>query len=154
MPGYGLAGASEGSGLLPWIWAQERLEAARNYWVATTRPDGRPHCVPVWGLWLEGVFQFSTSPNSRKATNLVLNPYCTIATERADEAVIIEGYAEEFGDDPEPRRRFAEAYKAKYAFDMDPQAEGYFRVEPHVAFGFIEEATEFTGTATRWIFER
>ncbi|UQT57067.1 pyridoxamine 5'-phosphate oxidase family protein [Streptomyces durmitorensis] len=39
--------------LLPWAWAAQRLTAARTYWIATTRPDGRPHTRPVWGVWLE-----------------------------------------------------------------------------------------------------
>ena len=35
--------------LLPWAYAEQRLVAARNYWLATTRPDGRPHVSPAWG---------------------------------------------------------------------------------------------------------
>jgi hypothetical protein len=49
MPGYGILDAKSGSGLLPWSVAVERLTEARNYWIATTRPDGRPHAMPVWG---------------------------------------------------------------------------------------------------------
>ena len=41
-----------GSAELPWAWATERLNRARNYWIATTRSDGRPHSRPVWGIWL------------------------------------------------------------------------------------------------------
>ena len=37
MPGYGIAGPDQGSGLLDWSWAAGRLTAARNYWVATVR---------------------------------------------------------------------------------------------------------------------
>lgn len=51
MPGYGTKPATEGSGLLPWEWAEEGLSAARNYWVATVGPDGSPHSTPVWGVW-------------------------------------------------------------------------------------------------------
>jgi hypothetical protein len=40
LPGYGLVGETEGEGLLPWSWAADRLTAARNYFIATTRPDG------------------------------------------------------------------------------------------------------------------
>src|SRR2546421_5404379 len=32
----------DSSGLKPWPWALERLEKSHNYWIATTRPDGRP----------------------------------------------------------------------------------------------------------------
>ena len=38
MPGYGVQPATEGTGLLPWSWAEERLTAAHEYWVATGSP--------------------------------------------------------------------------------------------------------------------
>jgi len=52
MPGYGLLDAAQGAGLLPWSWAVERLQRSHDYWVATVRPDGRPHVMPVWGVWM------------------------------------------------------------------------------------------------------
>jgi nitroimidazol reductase NimA-like FMN-containing flavoprotein (pyridoxamine 5'-phosphate oxidase superfamily) len=71
MPGYGVP---EGAGSLkPWSWARERLEASRNYWLATVRPDSRPHLIPIWGVWLDGQFYFSTGAESRKAKNLRTN---------------------------------------------------------------------------------
>ncbi len=73
MPGYGIADANSGSGLLPWNWAVERLQKARNYWISTTRPDGRPHAMPVWGVWYDNQFYFSTGRESRKARNLAVN---------------------------------------------------------------------------------
>ena len=51
--------------LLLWSWAEQRLVDARNYWIATTRPDGRPHCRPVWGVWLPDGFWFSTGSLAR-----------------------------------------------------------------------------------------
>jgi hypothetical protein len=42
-PGYGISTGEPG--MLPWSWAQERLVAARNYWVCTTRSGDRPHAV-------------------------------------------------------------------------------------------------------------
>ena len=42
------------SGTLPWSFVDEQMEAARNYWVTTVRPDGRPHAMPVWGAWVNG----------------------------------------------------------------------------------------------------
>jgi hypothetical protein len=47
MPDNGVVGPAEGRGLLPWSWAEERLIASHNYWVATVWPDGRPHVMPV-----------------------------------------------------------------------------------------------------------
>lgn len=46
--GYGISAESDGR--LDWAWLDSRLETARNYWVASTRPDGRPHVMPVWGV--------------------------------------------------------------------------------------------------------
>src|SRR5712691_7751987 len=57
---------------LPWKWATERLTRARNYWIATTRPNGQPHSRPVWGVWLDDTFYFSTG--SLAAQNLAANP--------------------------------------------------------------------------------
>src|SRR5438309_616284 len=87
MPGYGLLEAAQGTGLLPWAWAVERLERSHDYWVATVRPDGRPHVMPVWGVWLQDAVRFSSSRGSRIARNLDANPNCPIATDNPDEQV-------------------------------------------------------------------
>ena len=43
-------------------------------WVCSTRPDGRPHAMPVWALWIDGALWFSTDPSSYKARNLARSP--------------------------------------------------------------------------------
>jgi len=151
MPGYGLLGAHEGRGLLPWSWASERLSQARTYWIATTRPDGRPHAAPVWGVWLTDGFYFSTGDASRKRRNLASNPHCVIAVQHGDDAVIVEGLARRVID-PDLLRSFSGAYALKYQWDMSAFAEPVYSVSPQVAFGFSSAAGEFTGSATRWVF--
>jgi nitroimidazol reductase NimA-like FMN-containing flavoprotein (pyridoxamine 5'-phosphate oxidase superfamily) len=89
MPGYGISEASEG--ILPWSWAEERLSNSRNYYLATTRPEGRPHVMAVWGVWFGGRYYFSTGEGSRKARNLTTNPECVVTTDVLTEAVILEG---------------------------------------------------------------
>src|SRR5439155_14753471 len=81
MPGYGLLGPDQGTGVMPWSWAVERLTASRNYWVVSRWPDGRPHAMPVWGIWHEESFWFSSSKGSGKARNLMADPRCGVATE-------------------------------------------------------------------------
>src|SRR5579859_2270073 len=49
-PGYRFP--KESTGLLPWARTLARLETARYYWLTTTRPDGRPHATPLWGVWV------------------------------------------------------------------------------------------------------
>lgn len=143
-------------GLLPWQWAEERLEKSHNYWIATSRPDGKPHVMVVWGIWLDATIWFSTGPRTRKAKNLAANPRCVIGTEQADEAVIVEGVAEEVLDGPE-RRRFARAYDKKYGGEIQAILEStgsiVMRVRPDVVFGFDEHAQDFAQAATRWKFD-
>jgi nitroimidazol reductase NimA-like FMN-containing flavoprotein (pyridoxamine 5'-phosphate oxidase superfamily) len=152
MPGYALLDENDGSGLLPWSWATERLTAAHNYWIATTRPGGRPHAMAVWGVWLDDRFYFSTGRESRKARNLSVDPRCVVCTERADEAVVVEGLASEVRDSA-VLRRVVEVYNAKYQWDMEPTQEAFYEVRPEVAFAFIEHAADFPGSATRWTFD-
>lgn len=91
MPGYRILDADKGKGLLPWSWATDRLAKAHTYWVATTRIDARPHVMPVWGVWLDDAFCFSTGSQSRKARNLAENPRCVISCEVSEAQIIVEG---------------------------------------------------------------
>ena len=87
----------DASNLKPWSWALERLEQSHTYWIATTRPDRRPHLMLVWGIWWRDAFWFSTGPRTRKVSNIGEFPNVVIGTEKADEAVILEGIAERRG---------------------------------------------------------
>src|SRR5437762_3294087 len=93
--------------LLPWSWAETRLTAARSYWIASTRPDGRPHARPVWGVWQDGAFYFSTG--SLAAGNLARDPHLTVHLDSGAEVVIIEGTATE-RDERDLTSRLAVAY--------------------------------------------
>ena len=149
-PGYGIDAKST-EGLLPWSFVTERMEKARNYWVATTRADGRPHVAPVWGLWLDGAFYFSTDPQSVKGRNLARSPEVVIHLESGDEAVIFEGTVQRVTDRDE-LTRFAEAYDAKYGFKPDPSSpdQGVYRLQPRTALAWTEK--EFVTSTTRWAF--
>lgn len=50
---------------LPWSWAAERLMANRNFWVVTVSAGGRPHAMPVWGVWDEAETSFAFSEPER-----------------------------------------------------------------------------------------
>lgn len=154
MPGYGLPKTTKG--LLRWSWADQRLRRSRQYWIATTRGDGRPHVMVIWALWLDGALYFSTGSQSRKARNLARNAHCTMSTEKADEAVILEGRAEP-EQNPDRIRQFLRLYERKYHWDMSGMAEDLlslkepvFRLRPQVAFGLKEKT--FQTSATRWRF--
>jgi hypothetical protein len=146
MPGYGIAPSRKG--LLPWSWAEERLRSSHNYWISTARPDGRPHCVGVWGIWSAGRFYFSSGRESVKSRNLLAQPYCVVCTENASQPVILEGRAKVMKEKPNFRLRAA--YKQKYKYDLDPAMGYIFVLTPKVAFGLVEY--QMTKTATRWKF--
>lgn len=146
MPGYGVAPAEAGEGLLPWSWAEERLTRSHAYWLSTTRPDGRPHAMPVWAVWLDGALFFSTGGKSRKTRNLAHRSECVITTELAEEAVIVEGTASLV---PTAAPRVEAAYRKKYGMGY-PADSHLYRVAPSQAFAFIVDGTRFTATATRW----
>ena len=151
MPDYGIKGPDEGSGLLPWAWAEERLAGSRNYWITSVWPDGRPHSMPVWGVWDGDALWFSSGPRARKARNLAADPRCVVTTEDANEPVVIEGTAERTRDRAEIDR-VAALMDAKYGgISADfLAANALIRVDPRWAFGIAHD--DFTGSPTRWDF--
>lgn len=147
MPGYGVPESSKG--LLPWSWAKQRLKKSHNYLISTVRPDGSPHTMVVWGVWLDGAFYFSTGQKSRKGRNLAANPRCTVATDNISEAVVVEGEAG-VTTDSDIHATFAKKYEKKYKWDMSDFKEPVYKVRPRKAFGLYEK--KFQKSATRWTF--
>jgi hypothetical protein len=148
--GYGLTESEEG--MLAWSWATERLERARNYWVSTTRPDGRPHSMPVWGIWLDDAFFFGSGRESAKSRNLAASPAIVVHLESGDETVIIEGLAERVLDDA-LEKRVDEVYGRKYDFtpDLSGETDPWFVVRPRRAYAWAER--NYTGSATQFDFD-
>lgn len=161
MADYGVT--DETDGLLPWEWAEERLAGSRNYWVTTVNADGRPHSMPVWGVWLADAerFWFSCSPKARKTRNIRDNPGVVVAPTDTVEVVSLEGRAVETSGNV--LETTVETYFAKYGEemgeDLDMDLDGVrkflvdnasFEVIPERAFGIIERADEFAERATRW----
>jgi len=138
MESYGVSEGAEG--LLAWSWAEERLVAAHNYWVAASGPVA----TPVWGLWRDGAFVFSTGGRSRKARALARDPHVVVHLESGDEVVIVEGVAERI----EPAAELLADYGAKYGvFGSDGL---WFAVRPQRALAW-QEAT-FPTSTTRFDF--
>jgi hypothetical protein len=147
MPDYGIKGPDEGTGLLPWSWAVERLAASHDYWIATTWPDGRPHVTPVWGAWVDDAVWFSCGPNSRKARNLDRDPRCSITSDKPSEPVVLDAVVERIPG-REGAQRFADISTAKYEIEYSVEffaSNALFAAHPTSAFG-LDEA-DFTGSA-------
>lgn len=157
--GYGIPESDEG--MLPWTWAEERLEKATNYWIGTVRPDGRPHSTPVWAVWLDGTLYFDGSDQTRRMKNLAANPAVSIHLESGDEVVILEGTVEPVA--PPPAKALAEAiaarYTAKYtAHSYAPAPDqwdqgGLYAMRPKIGLGWtLRAGEEFGKSYTRWRF--
>ncbi len=114
--------------------------------------------MPVWGVWLENSFYFSTSATSRKGRNLAVNPYCTITVSRHAIDIIVEGMAAPVADES-TLHGVAARYSQKYETPLTVRdgavyvesGDGgpLYKLTPTVAFGFCEDG-EFS--ATRWRF--
>lgn len=160
MADYGVP--ADPAGALPWAWAEERLVANRNYWVVTASAGGRPHSMPVWGVWLPATerFWFSCSPNARKARNVAENPQCAVTVSDTVECVSLEGRARlvDPAAEPDAVDAMVAAYVVKYWPDpaVHPEMEAFLRshaiieVTPERAFGIVEREEEFSQRATRW----
>lgn len=151
-PAYGISQAP--TGLLPWSHVTQRLAAARSYWLATVRPDGRPHVAPVWGAWVDDAFYFGTERPSVKARNLAANPALALHLESGDDVVILEGTAQVLPD-PLAIPGLDAAFRAKYgmgAADAGTDAPGaapiWYAFSPATALAWLE--SDFVTTATRW----
>ena len=156
MPGYGIVAADQGSGLLPWSWAEEQLIRSHDYWLATTWPDGRPHVMPVWAVWFDASLWFSCSLASRRRGNLLVDGRCVITTDEPRNPVVVEGVGEVVTDS-DLLEAVLDAENAKYGTDygielLNPAVNACFRVQPSWAFGLSER--DFTGSPTRWRFNR
>ena len=157
VPTYGIPETLDGT--LPWSWAEERLAGAETYWIATTRPGGRPHLMPVWAAWHAGRLWFEGGATTRRARNLEQNPAVSVGIELpGDGAVVVEGIVERRLDVTSGlASALIEAF-AKYsvpprgyvvdASNWSIPEGGIWVITPRVVFGW----TDFPADATRWSF--
>ena len=150
-PLYGLKPRQQ---YLPFSHAEERLARARNYWICTTRPEGRPHSIPVSGFWIDGAVFFGTARSSRKARNLAHTPRVSIHLDSGDDVVILEGTAVEVDlADKQMFKKLDAASRAKYKMPLTViPGSVFYSVRPDVVLAWTEK--DFPNNATRWRFDR
>jgi nitroimidazol reductase NimA-like FMN-containing flavoprotein (pyridoxamine 5'-phosphate oxidase superfamily) len=140
--------------MVPWSYVEQRLAAAKNYWVCSVRPNSNPHVIPVWAVWVDGCIYFDGSPETRHARNIASNPNIAVHLESGDDVLIVEGttqmlqtVAQELG------KKVAQAYSAKYAeMGYSPQPDqwnsgGLFQVRPQTVLAW----TKFTDDPTKFV---
>ena len=107
-----------GDAPIPWSRARDELEGVstndthKTYWLATVRPDGRPHVAGVGALWDDGKFYFTSGAGTRKSRNLAANPNCTISVTLPTLDLVVEGTASRVTDQA-TLQRIAERYAAQ-----------------------------------------
>lgn len=145
LEGYGVPESKEG--LLSWDFVRVAMQPAKNYWIVTVSPDGKPHTRPTWGVWLDDRLHFGGSPDTRWSRNLEKNPQVTAHLESAwDGVVIIEGTVTRITDASDPRMaRIDEAYVAKYQM---PHGVPIWVLEPQKVIAW----KEYPVSVTRWVF--
>jgi len=95
---------------------RHRLATEANIWIATVRPEARPHLVPVWFAWHDNKFYVCIEAGSVKARNLGPNPRVSLALENGSKPVICEGTAAIVSWPwPEP---VVAIFQAKYDWDI------------------------------------
>ena len=145
---------------LEWAEVEQRLGSATVYWIASTRPDGRPHVIPRDGMWLDGGLYYGGMVVEHKGLsatvhyrNVTRNPHVAVHIGDGQEAIIVEGAVEIEKPTEEMAARLSDESFAKY-----PQ---YGRLEPSLYMGGVSVLrprrvlawTAFTENATRFRFE-
>ncbi|CAN5444225.1 hypothetical protein BH09CHL1_BH09CHL1_02110 [soil metagenome] len=132
-----------------WDEYEVALVRAKNYWLVLSGTTS-PVVAPVWGLWADESFIFSTEPGSRKGRALSGNPRCVVHLDSGDDVTIVHGTAERLElADAIP---YLSAYETKYgvAIDLESADTAVYRVTPSFALTWLER--DFITTATRWEF--
>lgn len=119
----------------PWETVERLLADAQLYWIITVRADGRPHAVPLVGVWQDGAFAFCTGPDEQKQRNLDANDRVAVTTGSTGANgwssgldVVLEGRAVRVTE-PDALRALAEAWFEKYHGDWRFEVRGQEFVE-------------------------
>jgi nitroimidazol reductase NimA-like FMN-containing flavoprotein (pyridoxamine 5'-phosphate oxidase superfamily) len=118
-----------------WETVERLLTDAQLYWIVTVRADGRPHAVPLVGVWHDGAFAFCTGPDEQKHRNLEGNKQVAVTTGStgaqgwgSGKDVVVEGTAVRVTD-AGTLQTLADAWAAKYADDWRYAVRGEEFVE-------------------------
>ena len=152
---------------IPWSRAVKALESEKppngTTFLATTRPDGRPHMAGVGAMWDDGKMYIVSGPGTRKSRNLAENPNCAVALSLPGLDLVIEGVAARVTEETTLHRlakRYADegwpatvedgAFTHEYsAPSAGPPPWYVYAITPTQAFGV---ASAEPHGATRWRF--
>jgi len=141
---------------LGWDWVTAQLTEAKHYWLCSVRPNGHPHVVPRWGVFIENKFYYDGSPETRHSRNILVNPNVSLHLESGEKAIILEGISQ-LAEKPklEFAIRLAEEIGRKYSGNgYAPKPDqwdegGLFVFTPHQCIAW----TVFYENPTKFVFE-
>lgn len=155
---------------IPWSTALAALEAGEQananetWFLATSRPDGRPHLAGVGGIWDQGKMYFVSGAGTRKSRNIAENPNCAASVSLKGIDLVIEGRAERVTDESTLRhiaKRYAEGgwpaevKDGALTYDYSAPSAGpppwdVYSIRPTTIYGVLGREP---GGATRWRFD-
>jgi hypothetical protein len=161
----------------PWAVALERLQhpaPGQNHWLATVRPDGWPHLMPIIAFWIDGAFHFLAGEGTRKGRNLAADGRCVIGTgnmtmpsidiivegraRRVTDEAAVRRLAEEFGGEGWPLEARGSDVYGPHGPTAGPPPYAIYRLEPTKVFGLPGMFGMFEDDRhhkpTRWTFPR
>jgi general stress protein 26 len=114
----------------PWEDIERLLADAQLYWIVTVRADGRPHAVPLVGVWHDHGFAFCTGADEQKQRNLDAGAQVAVTTGTtgaggwdSGREVVVEGVATRVTG-AEQLQGLADAWFAKYGDDWSFAVRG------------------------------
>lgn len=156
---------TDDAAVTPWSEVRNRLAHGSTHWLATVRPNGQPHVVPVGVVEFEGALYFTTGQGTRKGNNLAHNAHCVITMSSHGFDLVVEGEAARVSD-REKLLCVADVYTAQgwpatvrdgaldapySAPTTGPAPYDVYEVTPTVAFAFGTEE-ETVNHSTRYRF--
>jgi hypothetical protein len=146
-------GVSDSPERVAWTHVEDRLAAAREYWVATVSTTGVPRVRPVCGLYVDGVLYVSGSPKSRWVADLAINPRVAVHLDGTADVVILDAEASSPTLNSEAfAERLATASNAKYpefpTTPADYAGPGQIAIRPRKVIAW----TDFKTNPTRFTF--
>ena len=144
--------------MLSWTAVDTLLRTAPYAWISTIDPDGAPHLIQTWAVWIDQRLYFEGSEGTRWARNLARDPRISFGVQNGHDAAYGNGTGEIVRTPPLAlARKIATQYSAKYGpgFKYRPKAEQYakghaFRLTPEKLIAF--DVKKFNTSATRFRF--
>jgi hypothetical protein len=100
---------------LDWTDVERRLASGGWFWLASLRPDGAPHMMPLFAAWSESALFIVSKESARKSRNLDADGRCVISTESDGAHLVVEGAASRVHD-RETLERASAAFEQIYGW--------------------------------------